>query len=139
MSSINVSTLLSRGVGGYFVILLLNTEIRTVRSQYILVLIDLTVIESGIVLGFTLRHFHKLQYECTMSQSFDKITHLATALYNIHTLTREQGGDMFELPPYSEDLTPIDTDCSIVKRHVSRMSNIKDRFFLEITIKFGVL
>ena len=30
----------------------------------------------------------------------------------------------FELPPYSVDLTPIDIDCSLVKRHVSRMSNI---------------
>ena len=44
---------------------------------------------------------------------------------------------MFQLPPYSVDLTPIDTDCIIVKRHVSRMSNIKDNQFLEITIKFG--
>ena len=35
---------------------------------------------------------------------------------------RDQGGEIFELPPYSVDLTPIDTDCSIVKRHVSRMS-----------------
>ena len=34
-----------------------------------------------------------------------------------------------ELQPYSVDLTPIDTDCSIVKRHVSRMSNIKDWHF----------
>ena len=32
---------------------------------------------------------------------------------------------------------PIDTDCSIVKRHVSRMSNIKRQTVLEITIKFG--
>ena len=32
------------------------------------------------------------------------------------------------LPPYSVDLTPIDTDCRIVKRHISRMSNIKDIF-----------
>ena len=31
---------------------------------------------------------------------------------------------------------PIDTDCSIVKRHVSRMSNKKRQTFLEITIKF---
>ena len=52
--------------------------------------------------------------------------------FNIH-----KGGEIFELPPYSVDLTPIDTDCSIVKRHVSRMSNIKYRHFLEITIKFG--
>ena len=33
---------------------------------------------------------------------------------------------MFELPPYSVELTHIYTDYSIVKRHVSRMSNIKD-------------
>ena len=48
---------------------------------------------------------------------------------NIHTFTKDQGGDTFELPPYSVDLTPIDTDCNIAKRHVSRMSNIKDRLF----------
>ena len=35
-----------------------------------------------------------------------------------------QGGDIFELLHYSRDLAPIDTDCSIVKRHVSRISNI---------------
>ena len=44
-------------------------------------------------------------------------------------INQVQGGDIFELPPYSVDLTPIDTDCSIVKRHVSRMSNIKGRIF----------
>ena len=71
----------------------------------------------------------KLQYECTMPQAFNKITHLAIALKNIHTFTRDQGGDIFELPPYSVDLTPIDTDCSIVKRHVSQVSNIIDRHF----------
>ena len=38
-------------------------------------------------------------------------------------------GDIFEMPHYSVDLTSIDTDCSIVTRHVSRMSNIKDRHF----------
>ena len=43
------------------------------------------------------------------------------------TFTRDQGGDIFELPPYSVDLDPIDTECSIVKRHVSGMLNIKDR------------
>ena len=40
---------------------------------------------------------------------------------NTHAFTRDQGGDIFELPPYNVDLTPIDTDCSIVKRHVSWM------------------
>ena len=64
-----------------------------------------------------------------MYQSFNKITHVAKTFFNIHTFTRDQGGDTFELPPYSVDLTPIDTDCNIVKRHVSWMSNIKDRFF----------
>ena len=48
---------------------------------------------------------------------------------NIHAFSRVQGGDISELPPYSVDLTPIDADCSIVKRHVSRMQNIKDRHF----------
>ena len=48
---------------------------------------------------------------------------------NIHTFSSDQGGDIFELPPYNVDLTPMDTDCGIVKRHVSWMTNIKDRFF----------
>ena len=34
--------------------------------------------------------------------------------------------DQFDLPSYSLDLSPIDADCSIVKRHFGRMSNIKD-------------
>ena len=72
-----------------------------------------------------------------MSQAFNKITHLVIALSNFHTFTRDQGGDNVESPPYSVELTPIDTDCSIVKRYVSRMSNITDRYFLVITIKFG--
>ena len=46
---------------------------------------------------------------------------------NIHTFIRDKGGDIFELPPYSVDLTPMDTDCSIVKRHISPMSNVKNR------------
>ena len=46
-----------------------------------------------------------------------------------HTFTRDQGGDIFELPPYNVDLTPMYTDCSIVKRHVSWMTNIKDKIF----------
>ena len=71
----------------------------------------------------------KLQYDCTMPQPFKKITHLAIALYNDHVFTRDQVGDIFELSPYSLDLTPLDTDCSIVKYYVSRMSNIKDRYF----------
>ena len=33
------------------------------------------------------------------------------------------------MPPYSVDLAPIDTDCSIVKRHVIWMPNIEDRHF----------
>ena len=70
----------------------------------------------------------KLQYECTMPLAFNKITHLAIALWNIHAFTRDQGGDIFELPPYSVDLALIDIDCSSVKRHVSWMSNIKDIF-----------
>ena len=69
----------------------------------------------------------KLKYECTMPQAFNKITHLAIAFQNIYAFTMDQGGDIFELSPYSVDLTPIYTDCSIVKRRVSRMSNIKDR------------
>ena len=71
----------------------------------------------------------RLQYECTLPQAFNKITHIAIALENIHAFTRDQGGDIFELPPFSVDLTPIDTDCSIVKRHVSRMSNKKGKHF----------
>ena len=78
----------------------------------------------------------KLQYECTLPQAFKKITHLEIALENIHAFTRDQGGDIFELPPYSVDLTSIDTDCSIVKRHVSRMSNIKDRHFKKLLSNF---
>ena len=74
----------------------------------------------------------KLQYECTMPQAFNKITHFEIALKNIHTFTRDEVGDIFELPPYSVDLAPIDTDCSIVKCHISRMSNIKDRLFQKL-------
>ena len=59
----------------------------------------------------------KQQYECTMSQAF-----------NIHMCTMDQGSDIFYLPYYSLDLSPIDTDCS-VKHHVGWMSNIKDRQF----------
>ena len=64
-----------------------------------------------------------------MPQAFNKITHLAIALQDIHAFTRDQGGDTLELPAYSVDLTPIHTDCNIAKRHISRMSNIKDRHF----------
>ena len=42
---------------------------------------------------------------------------------------QDPGWLYFELQPYSVDLTPINTDCSIVKRHVSRMWNIKDWHF----------
>ena len=48
---------------------------------------------------------------------------------NYSQIHQDPGWWYFELPPYSVDLTPIDTDCSIVKRHVSRMSNIKDWHF----------
>ena len=64
-----------------------------------------------------------------MSQAFNKITHFAKALQNIHTFTRDQGSDIFDLPSYSLDLSPIDTDCCIVKRPVGQMSIIKDRHF----------
>ena len=64
-----------------------------------------------------------------MSQAFNKITRLAIALQNIHAFTRDQCSEIFDLPSYSLDLCPIDTDGSIVKRHVGRMSNIKDRDF----------
>ena len=63
------------------------------------------------------------------AQPFNKLPHLAIALKNIHAFTRDQGGDIFELPPYSVDLTPIDTECSIVKRHIIWMSNIKHNIF----------
>ena len=48
-----------------------------------------------------------------------------------------KGVDIFELPPCSVDLTSIDTEIdrylrSIVKRHISRMSNIKDRHFYKL-------
>ena len=46
-----------------------------------------------------------------------------------HAFTRDQAGDIFELPPYSVDLTPIDTDHSIVKRHVRWITNKKGRHF----------
>ena len=48
---------------------------------------------------------------------------------NIHAFARDQSGGIFELPPYSVDLTPIHTERSIVMHHFSRMSNIKDRHF----------
>ena len=64
-----------------------------------------------------------------MPQALNKITHLAMALLNIYAFTRDQGSDIFELLPYSVDLTPKDTDCSIVNRHVSQMSFLKDTHF----------
>ena len=59
-----------------------------------------------------------------MSQAFKKITHLVIAVQNMHAFTREQGSD---LSSYSLDLSPIDTDCSIVKQCARRVSYIKDR------------
>ena len=52
-----------------------------------------------------------------------------SSLKKIHAFTRDQGGDIFELPKYRVDLTPKYTDYSIFKRRISRMSNIKDIIF----------
>ena len=54
-----------------------------------------------------------------------------------HAITRDQGGDIFDLPPYSVVLTPIVLTVALFKLHVSRMSNIEDRSFFGTTIKFG--
>ena len=61
----------------------------------------------------------------------NKITHLAKVLQNIHAFTRDQGSDIFDVSSYSLYLSPIDTDFSIVTRHVGRMSNIKEKSVLK--------
>ena len=74
-----------------------------------------------------------------MSQAFNKIAHLAIALQNTHTFTRDQGIDIFYFPSYSVNLSHIDTYCSIVKPHVGRMANIKDRHFEKSLSNLGEL
>ena len=42
------------------------------------------------------------QYECPMSQAFNKIAHLAKALQKIQTFTWDQGSDIFGLGAKAE-------------------------------------
>ena len=62
------------------------------------------------------------------SKASSKITHHAIALQNIHAFTGNQASDIIDTPSFSLCLSPIEPDCSIVKRRVGQMPNVKGRY-----------